>query len=581
MTRRTPTRQQLAEAQATVRALQDELAETNRGLIALTMELERRVEERTSLLASALDDLQGQIAERRQVEEELVRTSAEVARVSRTKSEFLATMSHELRTPLNAIIGFSEVLQDQTFGQLNARQQRYIGNVLEGARHLLTLINDVLDLSKVEAGRMELRRESLPLAEILSSVRDNLLPLAARKEVELRLEQGSRDRDDPLVTVDRGRFVQIMYNLLANAIKFTPAHGRVTVRWTAGPATVAIAVQDTGIGIAPEDQDRVFGEFEQVDSLVARQQQGTGLGLALTKRLVELHGGSIAVQSALGQGSTFTVTLPLVARQPAPARRGDVLVVEDNAAMRELLSLYLADGGYDVHEVAQAGEVLERARALHPVAITLDLLMDGEVAWEALKQLRTDPRTKEIPVVIVSMLAEQDTGLALGASAYLNKPISQQQLLQTLERVLGSAALRSPETQPPADQDTPSQLRVLAVDDEPMSLELIAGALRDSPYHVMTTTSGVEALALLSHEPVHALLLDLKMAPLSGFDVIEAMLADPRTRTIPVVVLTSLDLTLQERTFLEDRVATILPKHMPSRQSLLRELERVVAPPPG
>src|SRR2546421_6549861 len=304
-------------------------------------------------------------------------------------------MSHELRTPLNAIIGFSEVLQDGTFGSLNDRQQRYVGNVLESGQHLLGLVNDILDISKVEAGRMELHSEDLDLHALLAEVQQTMLPLAQRKGVDLRVEPGE---ETPLLSADRGRLVQILYNLLSNAIKFTPAGGTVRVSCQAQPDMVALAVTDTGIGIAPEDQARIFEEFQQVDSSVGRTHQGTGLGLALTRRLVELHGGTIAVHSTPGQGSTFTVLLPRAVQSAAPTHgvHGDVLVVEDNLAARELLGVYLTKAGYGMQWVEQAADVVPRARQSKPVAITLDLLLKDEMAWPVLKHLKADPQTRDI-----------------------------------------------------------------------------------------------------------------------------------------------------------------------------------------
>ncbi len=381
----------------------------------------------------ALAPLVGAAMENARLYAALDAANGALEKASQVKSEFLANMSHELRTPLNAIIGFSEILQDETFGPLNPRQQRYVGNVLDGGRHLLTLVNDILDLAKVEAGRMDLRLEDIHLPPLLAEIRESILPLAQAKNLSLQTVSGD---DVPLIHADRARFVQIMYNLLSNAIKFTPAGGTVTISWTTAPASVAIAVQDTGIGIAPRDQQRVFEEFQQIDSALGRTQQGTGLGLALTKRLVESHGGTIILQSALDQGSTFTVILPLAQDiprvTPALGNRGDVLVVEDNSEAYELLSLYLSDAGYGVHVVTRIAEVVAQARVLRPVAITLDILLHEETGWPVLEQLRADPQTRDIPVVIVSIVDEPTNGFALGASAYMVKPVARTDLLDTL-----------------------------------------------------------------------------------------------------------------------------------------------------
>ena len=517
----------------------------------------------------------------------------QMARVSRVKSEFLANMSHELRTPLNAIIGFSEVLHDGTFGSLNDRQRRYLGNVLEAGRHLLGLVNDVLDISKVEAGRMELHYEDVEVTALLEEVSDTMRPLAQQKEIDLRLGPAkpaqfegnawtfARGDQRPTfrIRVDRARFLQVLYNLLSNALKFTPTGGTVMLNVTPLSGSVAIAVTDSGIGIAPEDLARIFDEFQQVDSSVARAQQGTGLGLALTRRLVELHGGTITVQSSPGQGSTFTVTLPRLepaapaapesteaaAAPPAePVKvpsgiRGEVLVVEDQAAARELLSLYLGEAGYGVRSVDRAANVLPRAREIKPVAITLDLMLGNEVAWRVLEQLKADVETRDIPVVIVSILEEQATGFALGAAAYLVKPVARQDLLGALERV--ACADGRP-------------LKVLAVDDQPEALELIALALEDGSYALTRAGSGDEALRQLAGDRPDVLIVDLMMAPVSGFDVIAAVAGDADLCDIPIIVLTGRDLTAEDLARLNGHILTALPKRGFSKAQFLREVER-------
>lgn len=495
---------------------------------------------------------------------DLARTNTDLARATQVKSEFLATMSHELRTPLNAIIGFSEVLQDGTFGDLNGRQQRYVGNVLDSGRHLLALINDVLDLSKVEAGHMELHPEDLALVPLLTKVREQMLPLAQKKGVSLRIEADSTAA--PRLHADRARVVQILYNLLSNAIKFTPTDGTVSVRWTVQPDAVALAIQDTGIGIAPEDQQRVFADFQQVDSALGRTQQGTGLGLGLTRRLVELHGGTLSLQSAPGQGSTFTVTLPRAQDDllalPTGGRQGEVMVVEDNSAAYELLRLSLSEAGYGVQWVQRVADVVPRAREVRPVVIILDILLQGEMGWSALELLHADAQTRDIPVVIVSIMDEQATGFALGASAYLVKPVARPELLTTLARVING-------------HGTPGAARrVLAVDDQLEALELIVLALEDSPYQVVRASSGAAALEILEREHPDLLLIDLEMAPLSGFEVIEAVLSNARTRDIPIIVLTAHDLTAADMARLNGHVAATLSKNGFNKERLLREMRR-------
>jgi signal transduction histidine kinase/DNA-binding response OmpR family regulator len=507
----------------------------------------------------ALAPLVGAALENAQLYASLGEANVALSRASQVKSEFLARMSHELRTPLNAIIGFSEVLQDEQFGSLNERQGRYVGNVLDSGRHLLGLVNDILDLSKVEAGRMELRREDMSVYAMLAEAAGTILPLAQKKGIALHVE----DREEALlVHVDHQRFLQVVLNLLSNAVKFTPEGGGIRVSCTVLPRLVAIAVADTGIGIAPDDLGRIFEEFAQVDSDVGRSQQGTGLGLALSRRLVELHGGSIAVESQPGRGSTFTFTMPRALElSVGPAALGDVLVVEDHLPARELLQLYLAEGGYGVHVVERADEVVPRAIALRPRAITLDLRLGDELAWSTLRQLKATAETSEIPVVVVSIIDDQQaTGFALGASAYLVKPVARTDLLAALGQAVGA---RHP-------------VRVLAVDDEPEALELVSLALAGSPYTLLQASNGADALALLAQERPDVLIVDLKMSPMSGFDLIALLAGDSLTSDIPVMVLTAYDLTAEDVARLNGHVTAALPKAGLQKLQLLRELERAL-----
>jgi signal transduction histidine kinase/CheY-like chemotaxis protein/CHASE3 domain sensor protein len=488
--------------------------------------------------------------------------NTELERASRMKSEFLANMSHELRTPLNAIIGFSEVLQDETAGDLNDRQQRFVGNVLEAGHHLLALVNDILDIAKVEAGRMELHQEDLDLRALLQEIHATMLPLAQTKGITMVQEvPGSTE----VLYADRGRFMQIMYNLLSNAVKFTPEGGTVTVKCEAREGSFAIAVEDTGIGIPAADQSRIFDEFEQVDSSVARTQQGTGLGLALTKRLIELHGGSISVMSEPGHGSVFTVVMPRALVQTGTGEhRGTVLVVEDDPAARELLGVYLAEAGYRVESVSRVEDVATRVRAVKPIAITLDLVLDGELRWSALEQLKAGPETRDIPIVIVSIVDERATGLALGASDYLLMPVSRQALLAAIQGALDGAW-------PP---DRP--LRILAVDDQREALELIEAVLENTEHQLMLATSGAEALQLLKRHHPDIMIVDLMMAPVSGFDVIAAVVSDPATSDVPIIVLTAHDLTAGDRARLSGHATAVLSKTELKRAQFLQELQRAV-----
>ncbi|MEE9519763.1 MAG: ATP-binding protein, partial [bacterium] len=342
-----------------------------------TEELERRVEERT---------------------QELLEANRQLEAASRHKSEFLANMSHELRTPLNAIIGFSEILLDESVGEDLAPEERkeFLGNIVGSGRHLLRLINDILDLSKVEAGRMELHPEEFAVASVINGVLNTIKPLAAKKEIAIEV---AVDPTGPLLVADPGKVRQILYNLLSNAIKFTPERGQVGLRASRDGGEALFAVWDTGIGIKPENQAGIFAEFQQVESTTSRQYEGTGLGLTLAKKFVELHGGRIWVESEPGKGSTFTFTLPLVERPAVPVEgkpeseerdRPLVLVVEDDPKTFELLRFSLSREGFRVEEARDGEEALAKARELKPFFVTLDILLPKKDGWEVLRELKED-----------------------------------------------------------------------------------------------------------------------------------------------------------------------------------------------
>jgi PAS domain S-box-containing protein len=512
------------------------------------------------------------ISERRLVtEQRQAREAADAANLAKTN--FLANMSHELRTPLNAIIGFSELLDDRTFGELNERQQRYVTNVLSSGRHLLQLVNDILDLAKVDAGRLLLDLEPIDLGLLLQDMQRGLEHLAAAKHQTLTVELGE---NVPILTADRGKVKQILYNLLSNAIKFTKDGGRIGMRAGAaqsnGAGQVQVSVWDTGIGIAGEDLKRIFLEFEQLDSTYARQQQGTGLGLALTRRLVEAHGGRITVESTVGEGSTFTFVLPATLgsgdsqpRQPAivcPQEEGRggplVLVVEDDSTARELLSHYLVERGYSVTHAGTAAEALESARRLLPAAISLDILLPDEHGLQLLAKLRADPMTKEIPVVVVSIIDDRESGLHAGAAAWLVKPVQRQQFIEALERLV------------PAGGN--GRRVALVVDDDREAVELATDVLRSRGFEVLQAFGGSEGVALaIDHAPA-VVILDLNMPGVSGFAVAQQLRAHPRTRLTPILVSTALDLTGPQRDQLMHHVQVILPK---GAEVLLEALERL------
>ncbi|HET7677191.1 MAG TPA: response regulator [Candidatus Limnocylindrales bacterium] len=500
---------------------------------------------------------------------ELASTVRALEGASRAKSDFLASMSHELRTPLSAIIGFSDLmLAEPRDGDRMAVQAEWVEHIHRSGEHLLGLINDVLDLTKVEAGRLELHREDFDIAHAVRESLSGMRPLADRKGIRLRsLAEPAR------VVADRGRVRQILYNLISNAIKFTPDGGEVRVECEAGGEELRVSVIDTGVGIAPEDQARVFEEFSQVGD-AERRQGGTGLGLALTRRLIEAHGGRIELESRPGAGSRFTVVLPresdpIAARQDAPPSAptrtagGDVLVIEDDPGAVGLLRTYLEEEGYRVRVRADGESGLAAAHEATPAAILLDLLLPGIDGWEVLRELKADARLRDVPVIIVTVLDEREVGLALGAVDYFLKPVDRDALLERLARFTFTTKVRE------------GTVRVLAVDDDPAALQLIEGALRPEGFEVITASSGSEGIELARAVEVDLVILDLLMPGLDGFEVVAALRGDPATEQLPILVLTAKDLTEAEKQRLNGDILGVVSKGEAGTGGLRAWLRRV------
>ncbi len=494
-----------------------------------------------------------------QLYRELERQSAALEVASQHKSEFLASMSHELRTPLNAIIGFSEVLLERMFGELNERQDDYLRDIWSSGKHLLELLNDILDLSKIEAGQMVLNRSEFDVRESLEYCLALVRERAIKQRMLLSLEVGP---EVGLVNADRLRFRQVVLNLLSNAVKFTPDGGRVGVRASIRDQILVVEVADTGPGVAAEDRQRIFDAFQQ-GTRHPEQTEGTGLGLTLSKRILELHGGRIWVESEAGKGSTFGFALPAGSGEPAltsvpqagldsgfPAELASgpgptVVVVEDDRRSFDLLRVYLEAAGARVVSARDGEEGLDTVRRLSPAGVILDILLPGIDGWEVLAQLKADPDTAAIPVVVVSMLDERGRGFALGAAEYLVKPVGKDPLLAALHR---AAAI-------PERQHT-----VVAVDDDPLAIELVRASLEPEGWTVLGAATGQEGLALIRERKPSAVLLDLLMPGMDGFEVVEALRADPGTKSVPVVILTSKSMTQQDKERLQGRITYVARK---------------------
>jgi PAS domain S-box-containing protein len=363
----------------------------------------------------------------RTANQELAARNREVEKANHLKSEFLASMSHELRTPLHTIIGFTELLEEESPGPLNEAQKRFLGHVHHDSVHLLELINDILDLSKIEANRMELRIESFDAREVVQEALHGIAPAAEAKRTAVE----DRIVEPVFIRADRVRFREIITNLLSNAVKFTPKGGRVWVEHTvAVPDMASISVSDTGIGIAPDDQAVIFDRFRQIGSATSGVREGTGLGLAIVKRLVEMHGGSISVDSTPGKGSVFTFTVPIDRRRER--EQPVVLVIEDEPAGRELLASYLNPLGIRTEFAETADEGIALAREIRPDAVTLDLMLHGRTGWRVLEELRKSTETSGVPILVVSVLDKNREAMSRGATEYLQKPLSKEKLLRAL-----------------------------------------------------------------------------------------------------------------------------------------------------
>ena len=536
----------------------------------------------------------------------LARARDEADAASRSKSSFLANMSHEMRTPLNAVIGYSELLLEEV-GELSPEELvPELEKIRAAGKHLLGLINDVLDLSKIEAGRMDVRIENVDVRAIASEVVSLLGGAASQRENELVLKVEGPHR---YARADAGKLRQTLVNLVGNAIKFTH-RGRIEValgRASAQDAAAAgiaewgpreaftIAVRDSGIGIAPDALPRLFTPFTQADASTSRRYGGTGLGLSLARRFCQMMGGEVTIASSLGVGSTFTVWLgateatesrppvgtmtpqPLAARTwavpeavvataaPAPATRTDgpvVMVVDDDPAAIQLVERVLGSRGYAVVGLDGGALAVERAVEVHPHVILLDVVMPEVDGWRVLAALKRDARTRDIPVVMTSIAPEQDLGFTLGAAEYLVKPLDWDRLFGILSAYRHDA----------------HEGDALVVDDDPAARELHRRALSRAGWDVREAADGRAALEAARARRPAVVLLDLTMPGMDGFSFVEHLHADPALHDVPVVVVTGRELTPEEQARLETQVARVLQKGNFDRSALLRTVARVVAP---
>jgi signal transduction histidine kinase/CheY-like chemotaxis protein len=488
----------------------------------------------------------------------------EMKEVDRVKSQFLANMSHELRTPLNSIIGFSRVILKGIDGPINETQKQDLSAIYNSGQHLLTLINNILDLSKIEAGKMDLQISEINIADLVNSVMSTAVGLVKDKNIRLHQEIPP---DMPLVRADQTRVRQILLNFVSNAAKFTE-EGTITVASMqvtnpAGKSEVMVTITDTGTGIAAEDQDKLFQPFSQVDDSPTRKTGGTGLGLSICRSMVEMHGGRIGLlHSEVGKGSTFYFTLPIALVEPTPVdpiqESNVILAIDDDEQVISLYQRYLKPQGYQVIPLTDPKLALQRAKELKPYAITLDIMMPEVDGWQVLQKLKNDPDTRGIPIVICSIMEDEEKGFSLGAADYLVKPFLQEELTNTVNRLNKDGLIHN----------------ILVIDDDPADLRLVQKMLGgNGKFQVSLANGGLLGWEELQKNRPDVLILDLFMPDLDGFTLLGNLRSHPEFNDLPVIVLTGADLTAEQHTQMAQLGQQMLTKGLLRERELLNTLD--------
>lgn len=488
--------------------------------------------------------------------------------VDRLKTQFLANMSHELRTPLNSIIGFSRVMLRGIDGPLTDMQSTDLTSIYNSGQHLLGLINNMLDLSKIEAGKMELSIESVNLVDVAKTVMSTAIALVKDKPVKLEQDV---PQDLPTVMADQTRVRQIMINLVSNAAKFTEK-GVIRMRMVSTPKEVLISVTDSGIGIPPDKLEHIFEEFTQVDASTTRKYGGTGLGLAITRKFVEMHKGRIWVESEVGVGSTFTFTLPREQAEPEVTLPTDleargsgkrlVMCIDDDPGVITLYKRYLEKQDYQVIGITDPTKAVEEAKRVLPYAITLDVMMPRKDGWDVLADLKKTPEISNTPILVCSIVQDKTRGFSLGAADYLVKPITEDELRRALERISREKTIN----------------KILVVDDEPSALLLLKRILEAQPqYKVLDASGGAQALAIVQSEKPDLILLDLMMPEVDGFAVLNSVKSNADTHDIPVIIVTAKEITAEDRERLNGNMIALYNKGMFTAEQLLADIGQALA----
>ncbi|MDA3897351.1 MAG: response regulator, partial [Desulfobacteraceae bacterium] len=539
--------------------LAENLTRTNQQLEAQAEELQSQADE----LLQTSEEIQEQNTE-------LEAQKKQVEEANRLKSEFLSNMSHELRTPLNSVMALSRVLLMQTKDKLSKDEANYLEIIERNGKNLLSLINDILDLSKIEAGRMDVNPKKFKMSSTIETIMERLEPIAENKNIQLNQKISE---NLPQIESDEHRLHQILQNLIGNAVKFTE-HGSVTVSAHSDAEKIHITVSDTGIGIPEKDLPYIFKEFRQVDGTSARHYEGTGLGLTIAHRAAAMLGGELSVESTLGTGSEFTLTLPLRWQGSAPVveslimkpqveielSQKTVLIVDDEPDTLTLISSYLSGEGYNIITAASGKEAIRLAQIHRPFAITLDIIMPEMDGWEVLQHLKQNPVTKDIPVIVVSFSDNKSTGIALGAVGYISKPVNRNRLITEIKRIGG-----------------PSAYSILVAEDNEIERKDITRTIVHERMQAIEAENGRICIDMIKERVPDVLVLDLVMPEMDGFEVLEKVRSDPATRNLPVIVVTAKDLTEEDQRKLDGNVSSILAKSDTTAATLLEDIKMIIA----
>ena len=543
--------------------LAEQLSNNNQKLEAQTEELQDQAEE-----------MQDQAAELQHTSEELQEQNLElslqrkqVEAANSLKSEFLSNMSHELRTPLNSIMALSRVLIMQVKDKLTEEENNYLEIVERNGKRLLSLINDILDLSKIEAGKMEIIPVSMSVGSLLFTIKENMQATSMQKGVAITLNLPD---DLPKVETDETRLYQVFTNIISNAVKFTEK-GSVDIAVKYDNENVIVTIKDTGIGIPKDVLPYIFDEFRQADGSSSRQFEGTGLGLAIGNKMIKILGGKIEAASKLGEGSVFTVTLPInwyegkidddeINYIDNSTNTVDdlILVVDDDPKVSKNICEYLNEAGYITITASSGKEALDLAERFLPVAITLDIIMPEMDGWEVLQKLKDNQKTKDIPVIIISVSNDRDTGVALGAVGYINKPVSKNILISEIYKLN-----KAPDT-------------VMIVDDNNFELNQMSSIIKSEKIDTILASTGGQCLSMLEDEIPDILVLDLMMPGMDGFDVLDKIRKKKETNDLPVIIVTAKDLTVEDRSRLSGQISSVVAKSDTTQSDLYKEVKRII-----